>query len=337
MTAVVPTGGYGVLGYAGDPLLTHEVLGSIGLGDEEQTPVGQLAWTYAGWPIDLRLRAMRGELASEDQILTVDGRSFDYVEEYRDLSASAGWGLSGLGYRTLAYASVGVTDREAIEETEDRYEDFSRYGADPFEGEERYAEVLIGYDDRTFFPTSFAPEAGVYGYVRYRHSGLGGDLERDLVEGAVGATIPIWRAGGHQLGLLAQAGWSDDEEEYLQSAFGLGGGWSALPRGYDDAEALGPHYGAFSVAYRLPVWRPLRGYGSTPFEFRQLFIEGFYDQGKISSDHAYGDGEWFRSAGTILSADLRFNDIPLQPGIGAARQLDGDEDWTLLIEVGLAF
>lgn len=337
VTSVVPTGGYGVLGYAGDPLLTHEVLASLGLGDEEQTPVGQLAWTYSGWPIDVRARVMQGELASEDQIRTVDGRSFDYVEQLRDASLSAGWGLSGLGFRTLAYASVGITDREAVDDAEDRYEDLSRYGADPFEGQERYAEVLIGYDDRIFFPTSFAREAGVYGYVRYRHSGLGGDLERDLVEGTVGSTIPIWRAGGHQLGVLVQAGWSDDEQEYLQSAFGLGGGWSQIPRGYDDAEVLGPHFGAFSLAYRLPVWRPMRGYGTTPFVFRQLFLEGFYDQARISSDHSFGDGDWFRSAGAILSADLRFADIPLQPGFGLARQLDGDEEWALLLTVGLAY
>jgi len=144
----------------------------------------------------------------------------------------------------------------------------------------------------------------------------------------------VWRAGGHQIHLAGRLGTSDGDE-VLQGSFAIGGAFGLdIPRGYVDREATGDHIVAYSMAYRFPVWRPFDGFGSAPFRHRQLVIETFYDAAKVSSDEPGGDGRWFRSWGALAISDWEVWVLRIQPGIGVAQQVDGDEDTRLLFQLG---
>ena len=99
-----------------------------------------------------------------------------------------------------------------------------------------------------------------------------------------------------------------------------------MPRGYPDTLATGPHLATYTTAYRFPVWRPFDALGTSPFVTRQLVMELYYEAGKISSNRAFGDGEWFRSVGAEVTINLEFWGFLLNPGLGVSQQLDGEED-----------
>jgi hypothetical protein len=201
---------------------------------------------------------------------------------------------------------------------------------------EQYSEAVLAYDDGTLFPTGYAREDGLAFAVTYRHSGYGGDLDNDRVLGLgsyVFSVLPEW---GQQLVVGGAVGWSEGDR-FLQGQFSVGGTFNLnqLPRGYTDTTAIGSYLLGGTVAWRTPVWRPFWGHSTTPFVTRQAVLELFFDAAKASSDRLGGDGEWFRSAGANLHLNLMVWELMVNPGIGVARQLDGDEDTTVLF--GLDF
>ncbi|MEM7260416.1 MAG: hypothetical protein AAF488_00395 [Planctomycetota bacterium] len=325
-TAVVPSGGTGVLGFASDPLFTHVVTAGIGVGPWENELVAHASYTNLANELQWGLAYQRSERTYFDEIRAVAGEEFDYTETIDQGEFRIGRGIVALERRFRAYAAVGVAERNVVDESEREFRGFNLVNVPAFDGTEQYVEFTIGYGDTTFYPTSYSTEDGFEGVARYRHSGFGGDLDRNLAFADATYTVSVWPEGGHQLVVGGQVGWSDGDR-ILQGSFSIGGSFqTSIPRGYfGDTEAIGDHLLAYTAAYRAPVWRPFDGYGTTPFRHRQIVLEAFFDAAKVSRHAPGDDGRWFLSVGGQVVTSWEALGLLIQPGIGVAHQLDGDE------------
>lgn len=329
-TLATSAGGLGLAAALTDPIRNHDIKAGAGVGPVESEPVGQLYYGYYG--LD-RTDAMAMGYAFEStlygKVLESDGDRFDYTETIRGGFAGFGFDLSGLEDEITAIAALGYQEKEQAGDSIN-YRRAGIVSDTPFEGSEHFAQLGLFYNATTFFPTSYYQEDGPILSLEYRYSGhfLGGDLDRNRVLGEAGyvfSAVPQW---GLQFEAKTAGGWSDGKR-HLQGAFTIGGtniDGIETPRGYTETEATGPYFGAYSAACRFPVYRPFKGFGTTPFEIRQIVLDLFFDAGLVSSDEPFGDGEWYRSAGVESTIDTRFFNIPIRPGIQVARQLDGDKD-----------
>ena len=338
-TLVTPYGGLGVQAIAADPLYTHRILVGAGVGDYEHTPVGYAGYTWSPYVIGFRASGWRSEVSYGNDVITASGQTYNYVESQTTAEVRAGWNLGGSQRRLSLSAAYGTTYYRGIDSAAKAYENETVISLPPFTGYERYAEGLIGYADTTEFPTSYSREDGPTLLASYRVSGtngLGGDLERKRLTGLGAYTWSIFPHWGHQIVGGGYAGWSDQNgASNLQSQFTIGGANLILnPRGYPDPVVSGYYLVGYSGAYRLPLWRPFDNYGTTPFGLRQVILEGFFDAAQVSTDHLHGNGDWYRSAGGELAADLEIWALRMAPGLGVAKQLDGKENTVGYIRLG---
>jgi hypothetical protein len=325
-TLAAPTGGYGVAGFAADKLFTHEIAASIGSGTVDGSAVGFASYLYGGWPIDLGAQTYRTQMAYDGIVFDVNGGRHNYAEVISSGEAVIGWQLLGFRRRWFAEFAPGVEDHRTIHRVDDQLAFFPVVGLPPFIGRERFTDVTVGYDDTTFFPTSFAPEDGNQLAATWRHSGYGGDKDGDRISARGVGIITVWPSQSHQLVLQGLLGWSRGQR-YLQGEFAVGGlNGATLPRGYPDTVAVGNYFEGYSVAYRVPLWRPFYGFSTSPFGFRQLVLEGFFDAAKASVDEIGGIGQWYRSYGGQLNGQWEVIDALIAPGIGVAQQLDGKKN-----------
>ncbi len=323
---VVPEGGYGVIGAAADKLFTHEIVASFGSGIVDGRAVGLAGYTYGGWPLDISVVGWRSQLLYNDLVVDALARTHDYGEQLTDGEARIGYGLEGFRRRHQAYVAAGYADHRSIRRTEDIYRTLPLISRPPFIGREQYVEATVAYDDSTFFPTSYTREDGDEFAVSWRHSGFGGHKDGDRILGRGTKVITVWPSQSHQIVLGGIVGWSEGDR-WLQGEFAVGGAMgTTLPRGYPKTVAVGDYLLAGSGAYRLPIWRPFEGFSTSPFAFRQLVLEGFYDVAKVSPNRIGGQGTWFRSVGGELHAQWEVWYALFNPGLGVAQQLDGDKD-----------
>lgn len=329
--AAVPEGGLGVAGLMADPVFTHQLIGSAGIGLHSASPVGLASWAYGGWPIDIAVVGWQAERAWNEQIVASDGNLYDYVETRRSAEFRLGHGLTGLRRRFQIYAAAGLAEYNVVDKAEEEYDGLATFNLTPFTDTERYTEFTVAYSDATVFPTSYTLEDGTSFAVSYRHSGYGGDMEQDRVIGLGTYVLSFWPRFGQQLVFGGALGWTDGDA-YLQNQFSIGGtyGLNQLPRGYDTTAALGQYLVGGSVAYRTPVWRPFWGHTTTPFVDRQTVLELFFDAAKVSNDELDGEGLWYRSVGANIHMNWMVWELMFNPGIGVAQQLDGDEDTRVL-------
>ena len=322
----VPEGGLGIAGVMADPVFTHQLIGSAGIGLAEASPVGLASWAYGGWPIDIGIVGWQAERAWDEQIVASDGELYDYVEVRRSAEFRLGHGLTGLRRRFQLYAAVGIAEYNTVDSAAEEYAGLATFNLTPYTDVERYTEVTLAYSDATVFPTSYTLEDGTSFAVNYRHSGYGGDLEQERVIGLGTYVFSFWPRFGQQLVFGGALGWTEGDD-YLQNQFSVGGTYNLnqLPRGYGTTEALGQYLVGGSVAYRTPVWRPFWGHSTTPFVDRQTVLELFFDAAKVSNDELDGEGDWYRSVGANLHMNWMVWELMLNPGIGVAQQLDGDE------------
>ena len=335
-TMVTQTGGIGVQAAFADPIGDHDIKAGAGVGSVEYEPVGQLYYGYYGFP-RLSVMAMGYALEStlSDQVIDVWDNHYDYTETIHGGSASLGFDLSGMEKSLVAVVGGGRHEYQAVEDSVQAYEGESIVTPQPFEGSDNFLKFGLFYNDTTFYPTSYASEDGLYAALTYRHSGrlLGGELDRNRAFGKAGYIYSIFPHLGHQIEVMSAAGWSDGDR-WLQGAFTIGGlsfDDFETPRGYLTTEATGRYLGAYSAAYRLPVYRPFKGFGTTPFEIRQIVLDFFWDAALISPDNPFGKGDWYRSAGLEATLDMRFANVPIRPGIQLSQQLDGDKDFSAAI------
>ena len=311
--------GYGLQAHFGDPARrSHAVLG-VGMGDSNQV-VGIARYESLHLaPFQLALEAHRHSDIYQDLISTGAGR-----EDYPETVTGGRLELNVLPFVGFAagidhYAEV---DGSGPNLTNDQSKQV-------FQGNERYLELQFNLDTRRLYPMSVSPETGIALTVDARKSGFGGQLVRDRVIGQLEGTLSTWPEMGQQLVGRVVDGWSDGHEP-LQSDFAVGGktlNSTTILRGYRHVEDVGDHLGGWSLAYRMPLWRPQFGSTTRPWYFRQFVFEGFFDAAKASTDHAFGNGQWYRSAGGQLTAEFDFWVIRLAPGIRVTRQLDGDRQW----------
>ena len=337
-TLPVPEGGIGVFGAAADTLLTHIIAAGAGFGIEEWEPVGYLGYACLSEVIEFRAQGWRSERTFYDRVVDAAGREYDYTETADTLEISVGRGLAGLERRFLAYLSFGIEHHGMERSSARKYRGRTLVSPPRFRGTERYLQAVIGFDNATFFPTSYAPEDGLEATLEMRHSGLGGDLERNRVFFNSSYCFSIFPEEGIQVVLGGQAGWSDGKRT-LQGDFTIGGSMSrGLPRGYMyDTYATGKYLAAGSLAFRFPLVRPFQGISTTPFRMRQVAMEVFSDTAKVSTDHVLGNNKWYSSVGSELHLDMEFRSVILCPGLGIAKQLEGDRDWNLSFALGFRF
>jgi hypothetical protein len=285
------------------------------------------SYAYGGWPIDLGIVGWQAERAFDDQVLASDGRRYDYVENKRSVEARIGHGLTGLRRRFQFYAAAGIAEYRPVHSAAEEYNGLAQLNLEPFTDVERYSELTLAYSDSVLFPTGYTLEDGSSFAVQYRHSGYGGELDLDRVIGLGSYVLSLWPRYGQQLVFGGGLGWSEGDD-YLQTQFSVGGTYNLnqLPRGYTTTQALGQYLVGGSIAYRTPVWRPFQGHSTTPFVDRQTVLELFFDAAKASSDRLNGDGEWFRSVGANLHMNWMVWELMVNPGIGIAYQLDGEEE-----------
>lgn len=317
----VPEGGLGAVAVATDALLTHTVVLSGGAGYHERTPVGLFAWTYNGWLPGVGLIAKRSELGYDRQIIAADGGLYDYAETVDTMEVRLGAGLGGFSRRWQAYLAGGIDRHRPVVRATDDYAGLAVL--DPpaiFTGDERYAEAVLAYDAGILYPTSYAREDGPSLALSARASEPRGN--RLLAQAAY--SLPVWPEQGHQLVAAGRLGWSDGPRD-LQGRFWVGGDRATgLPRGYPLTMAGGRAIEAWSLAYRLGLWRPFSGPGPGPWVTRQAVLEGFWEGARAGDEP--GDGRWFRSAGAELHLEFEVWLVRFAPGVGYARQIDGAED-----------
>lgn len=335
-TLAVPEGGYGIIGVAADPIYSHEFVGSVGAGPAAGSPVGLASYLYSGGLIDFGVVGWQAERSFDEQIVDSFGRRYDYTENRRSAEVLLGTGLTGFRRRFQLFGAAGIAEYRPVHSHAKKYAGQNLINLAPFTGVEQYTEAVLAYDDGTLFPTGYSREDGLAFAVTYRHSGYGGDLDGDRVLGLgsyVFSVLPSW---GQQLVVGGAVGWSEGDR-FLQGQFSVGGTFNLnqLPRGYTETTAIGSYLVGGTVAWRTPVWRPFWGHSTTPFVTRQAVLEVFFDGAKASSDRLDGDGEWFRSVGANLHMNMMVWELMVNPGIGVAKQLDGDEDATVLF--GLDF
>jgi hypothetical protein len=337
-TFAVPTGGYGVYGLLSDPLFTHVVQAGAGVGFNETEPVAFVDYSYLAEVIEVGVRGGRSELTFAETVLRGAER-FDYTETVAGGELRLGRGLFGLERQFLLYGAVGSEHHDEVDDSARDYAGGS-YVKAPFRDTDGYVELTVGYDGSIAYPTSYTREDGLFVRGIYRHSGLWGELERNRALADGGYTWSVLPAAGHQLVVRGQLGWSDGDDP-LQGNFSIGGGLTTgLPRGYlNEAVATGRHLLGASVAWRLPLWRPFAGGGTTPFRGRQLVLELFGDAAQISDQRPGGGSydDWFKSVGAELFANAEFFDGIVSPGFGVAWQLDGEREVRAYFSLGFAF
>lgn len=333
-TFAVPEGGLGVIGVATDPLFTHTAVASAGIGMAEATPIGMAGYAYSGWPVEFAVLGWQAERSYNQLLIDSTGSEWDYTERIATGEVRVGRGLTGFRTRFQAWAAAGVADWRTVEAGSDEYAGRTILTQTPFRGSERYVEGVLAYDDAFLFPTSYAPENGLTGSLTLRRSAFGGDLERDRALGRGQLALATWPSLGQQLVVRGVLGWSRFDQ-ITQGTFTIGGILGqGIPRGYRDAEAGGRWLTAGSIAYRAALWRPFKGYGSSPWMHRQVVAEVFYDAAEVSSDRWMGDGAIYASVGGELHDSWEFYGFLLQPGIGVAKQLDGEEDTVFYFSLG---
>ncbi|MBL8750550.1 MAG: hypothetical protein JNK78_15430 [Planctomycetes bacterium] len=335
-TFAVPEGGLGAFGVFADPLFTNVVQLGAGAGLVEHEPVAFASFDHLGSVIQFGASVGRSERTFGDTVLR-GGEELDYTETVTTAEVRAGRGLFALERTFIGYVAAGVDDHDQVDDNERDNVGGTPLKA-PFRDTEHWVEAVFGYDDSTFYPTSYAGEDGFSILGTFRHSGLGGELDRNRAFGDASWTWSVCPHLGHQIVLRGQAGWSDGDN-VLQGAFSVGGGLSTgLPRGYiDEAVATGRYLAAGSIAFRFPVWRPFAAASTTPFRGRQIVIEVFGDTAQVGDDRWFGDADWFTSVGMEVHANAEFFDGILSPGIGIARQLDGEEDVRVWFSLGFGF
>ncbi len=335
-TLVTPQGGLGVEALAADPLNTHQLIVAAGVGDQYHTPVGYANYTWAPYVIGLSASVWRSEVTYVDEVTVANLDTYNYTETQSTSEVRAGYQLLGNQRRIRANVALGTTQYKTVEQSTDAYAGQTVISAAPFIGNERYLEYSVGYADNANYPTSYTKEDGPSLIASYRSSGLGGDLYRKVLAASGSYTWSLFPKLGHQVVVGGNVGWSNPQDATtLQGVFSIGGrGNPYASPAYPDRIVSGYYLLGYSTAYRLPVWRPFDNYGTTPFGFRQLVLEGWYDGAKVSTDQINGNGDWYRAVGATLYADWQVWALRLDPGIGVGQQLDGNEATVVFVQLG---
>ncbi len=338
-TQVTPVGGLGVVGVAADPVDTHEAIASAGFGDHDATFVGSAAYLCAAYPIEVGVVAWRDERTYSNQLFDGTGRGYDLVDNTSQIELRAGYGLVGRHRRFQAYVSAGRASTIESAASRERHQDQVLYNRPAFTGNENYLEGTLAFSSNLLFPTSYTREDGTTAAATWRSSGYGGDLRGQRLVARAAHTVSVWPRGGHQLVFGGLVGWtSEDATRTLQGRFSVGPPSDlGFPRGYLKTTAVGDYLLGWTLAYRLPLWRPFDGVGTTPFAFRQVVLETFIDGAKVSNESLGDQAPWYRAAGAELHADSEIWALRLSPGLGVARQLDAEEDTVAYLTLGFAW
>jgi Tol biopolymer transport system component len=349
----------GVLAGFSDPVQYQGLTVAAGVESAYLEPVAAVRYDYGGFFPEITLQADTTPITYPGLILDDEDDYYDYGEQRHRLTAAVTLPWNRVDFQAALSLGYQLEDRYAIEET-----------TDDFAGEviltqglsEALSSALWGrfsFFDATAFGRSHSMEDGRHlSLVAERaDKALGSEIDRTRLRADWREYLPLpWGWENHVIRLEAVygRGWGD---ETAQGAFGLGGlGFSLLPplgvdrgislRGYESNYRVGDEAVKLGAAYRLPLWRPYRNINATfPFYLQQLFMEIFYEGGRINDTTIVGaDNDWLSAAGVEVNFAtklLRF--LPVAPGLGVAYAFDreardgeGDslsEKWSLYLSI----
>ncbi|MEW6777043.1 MAG: BamA/TamA family outer membrane protein, partial [Bdellovibrionota bacterium] len=168
------------------------------------------------------------------------------------------------------------------------------------------------------------------------HEELGGDFSGAVLSGDGRAFLPIPRLPHHVLALRVAGGTTVGDRPSTR-AFVLGGSLGeglvnlsstrlSLLRGYPDAQFGGDHFLSANAEYRLPLWRPRRGWRNFPAFLKTLHLVGFADAG-VTWDKRDGvdafdeDNVAIGVGGELVATGTIGFYIPLSVRLGVGRSL----------------
>ncbi|TVR46459.1 MAG: hypothetical protein EA402_02580, partial [Planctomycetota bacterium] len=315
-TAPVPEGGIGAAGVAADPLMTHVLRLGAGAGVNDG-PVARAEYTWSGWHLNMGFAAWHSEYRYEDRY-DVEGRSYRQQETRRGGELRLGRGFS-LGDRANhLYLAAGLERFHGDFEVPliPAPENF-RLRLRP-KAEERYLELRLGRSLGNFrLPDGYGQGSGLSIRGRYRHSGLGGDIEGHLAQASTRFSLDVFPQLGQQLVILGNIGWLDGDVS-LRRSFAIGGDAGFLPRGYHEVVDRGRFFTGGSIAWRTPLWRPFTSWGPSALVHRQVILEAFADGAMVDNQAFFGGSDYYTSTGLSLHSSWLVWRAMLNPGIGAA-------------------
>ena len=329
----------GLLAGFSDPVQFQSLTLAAGVESAYLAPVAAASYHYSGVLPEFTFQAETTPLVYPDLIVDDEGRYYDYGEQRHRLTAAATLPWNRVDFQTALSLGYQLEARYAIDETTDDYdgEVILTEGLS-----EDFSSALWGrmsFLNATAFGRSHSAEDGRYlSLVAERaDKALGSEIERTRLRGDWREYLSLpWENHVVKLEAVYGRSWGD---ETAQGAFGLGGlGFSLLDslgvdrsvglRGYESNYQVGDDALKLGAAYRLPLWQPYRNINATsPFYLQQLFMEVFYEGGRIRDNAvAEADTDWLSAAGVELNFAtklLRF--LPVAPGLGVAYAFDREE------------
>jgi Tol biopolymer transport system component len=335
----------GVLAGFSDPVQYQGLTVAAGVESAYLEPVAAARYDYSGFFPEITLQADTTPITYPGLIRDDEDDYYDYGEQRHRLTAAVTLPWNRVDFQAALSLGYQLEDRYAIEETTDDFADEVILTQGLSEALSSALWGRLSFFNATAFGRSHSIEDGRHlsAVAERADKALGSEIERTRLRADWREYLPLpWGWENHVIKLEAVygRGWGDDT---AQGAFGLGGlGFSLLPplgvdrgialRGYESNYQVGDEAVKLGAAYRLPLWQPYRNINATfPFYLQQLFMEIFYEGGRINDSTIAGaDNDWLSAAGVELNFAtklLRF--LPVAPGFGAAyafdREARGDE------------
>ncbi len=332
----------GLIAGFSDPVQYQNLTVAAGVESAYLAPVAAAHYDYSGFYPEITLQADTTPVSYPGLILDEDGDYYDYGEQRHRVAAAVTLPWNRVDFQAALSLGYQLEERYAIDETTDDFDDEILLTRNLSEDLSSALWGRLSFFNATAYGRSHSAEDGRYLSVVAERAdkALGSEIERTRLRADWREYLPLpWGWENHVIKLEAAygRGWGD---ETAQGAFGLGGlGFSLLSdslgvdrsislRGYESNYQVGDDALKLGLAYRLPLWRLYRNINATsPFYFEQLFIELFYEGGRVrDSTISAADTDWLNAAGVEVNFStklLRF--LPVAPGIGVAYAFDRQE------------
>lgn len=332
----------GVAANFSDPTGIQNLFLLAGAESEYGTPIAAAVYTYDGFFPTITAFATTGRNSYNDLVTTTGEFRFDYDEEVTSAGLAVTVPIGTVDWGAALVTGYRFTERDVIEDAEDDYEAFATNQGEFFEGDESSVFAAILYSDADVYRKSNSLERGRFVNVGYEWTAddLGGELNQRRFRADWNEYIPMPWVDHHVLKL--QGSYANGTGDVTaQGQFGIGGFGSVLSglstgvsrnlllRGYETNSIVGDEAVTVGVAYRAPIWQINRGTdATTPIYFKQLFIEGFAEAGKVNGNNNdnLDDEDWLTSYGAELNLSLRaLRVVEFAPGLGLVYAPERDE------------
>ncbi len=250
----------------------------------------------------------------------------DYFELDQGFTLGASYPINFLESGYSIFAGYQFQDKKALS----NLDSFGRFnGVSIFQGRQNSLFTGIRFDNVLRYPYSISSEEGRRISVTYQRfdRSLGSDIEisKYSAEYQEFLRLPTTALKNQILYLRLAGALADIDPKFGQQAFQMGGIPSELNtyplRGYPERSMTGKYIATGTLEYRLPLFFPMRGSGTTPAFAEKIHGALFVDAGEVWDDRskfsAYNSKV---GAGVELRMDVTLGYwLKVTPTIGVAR------------------